>query len=224
MAFEDYDEYEQGEQVRQWLKENGIAIVVGVVLALVLIFGYRRWKAHEVNTDLAAASQFALVQNGVQADDKQAVAAAGAALTNLQNKFPSTVYATFASAAMAEYDVGKGNLKPAIKDLQWAVDHSKQPALKGLFSLRLARALLADGQAQQALTALDGIATGDYAAVAAELRGDALLKLGKPDAARSAYQDALAKLDKDAPGRNAVQMKLDNLTQPQAAPAGTPSK
>lgn len=224
MAFEDYDEYEQGEQVRQWLKENGIAIVVGVVLALVLIFGYRRWKAHEVNTELAAASQLALVQNGVQANDKQAIAAAQAALTNLQNKFPSTAYAAFASAAMAEYDIGKNNLKPAVEDLQWAVAHSKQPALKGLFSLRLARALLANDQAQQALTALDGIGAGDYTAVAAELRGDALLKLGKPDAARSAYQDALAKLDKDAPGRNAVQMKLDNLTQPQAAPAGTPSK
>lgn len=224
MAFEDYDEYEQGEQVRQWLKENGIAILVGVVLALVLIFGYRRWKAHEVNTEVAAASQFALVQNGVQANDKQALAAAQAAVTNLQKKFPSTVYAAFASAAMAESDVGHGNLKPAAQALQWAVDHSKQPALKGLFSLRLARVLLAEGQAQQALTALDGIGANDYSAVAAELRGDALLKLGKPDAARSAYQDALGKLDKDAPGRNAVQMKLDNLTQPQAAPAGTPSK
>lgn len=224
MAFEDYDEYEQGEQVRQWVKENGAAIVVGVVLALALIFGYRRWQAHEVNTEVQAASQFALVQNGVQANDKQAVAAASAALDNLQKKFPKTVYAAFASAAMAEYEVGQNQLQPAIRDLQWAVAHSKQPALKGLFSLRLARALLADGQAQQGLAALDGVTTGDYAAVAEELRGDALLKLGKPDAARTAYQGAMAKLDQDAPGRNVVQMKLDNLTQPQAAPAGTPSK
>ena len=53
-----------------------------------------------------------------------------------------------------------------------------------------------------------------------ELRGDAQLKLGKADAARTDYQDALAKLDKDAPGRSAVQMKLDNLTQPKAASTG----
>jgi predicted negative regulator of RcsB-dependent stress response len=56
--------------------------------------------------------------------------------------------------------------------------------------------------------------------MAAELRGDAQFKLGKVDAARTDYQDALAKLDKDAPGRSAVQMKLDNLTQPKAASTG----
>ena len=89
-----------------------------------------------------------------------------------------------------------------------------------MFSLRLARVLLADGKAQDALTALGTIPSGDYAAMAAELRGDAQLKLGKTDAARAAYQDALAKLDKDAPGRSAVQMKLDNLTQPHAATTG----
>lgn len=224
MAFEDYDEYEQGEQVRQWIKENGVAIAVGVVLALVLIFGYRQWRAHENSTEVQAASQFVLVQNGVQSNDKQGVAAASAALENLKKNFPKTAYAAFASAAMAEYDVGQNRIQPAVTNLQWAVAHSKQPALKGLFSLRLARTLLADGKAQQALTALDGVPAGDYAAVAAELRGDALLKLGKPDAARTAYQDALGKLDPDAPGRNVVQMKLDNLTQPQAAPAGSPSK
>lgn len=217
MAFEDYDEYEQGEQVRKWIRENGIAIVVGVLLALVLIFGYRKWQAHTTSHEIQAASQFAVVENAVHADNKQAMSAA---LGDLQKNYANTPYAAFGSAAVAEYDVGKNELKPAAQNLEWAVAHSKQPSLKSLFTLRLARVLLAQDQAKQALKTLDGISAQDYAAIAAELRGDAQLKLGKADAAHSAYEQAMAKLGKDAPARNAVQMKLDNLMQPAAAPTG----
>ncbi len=217
MAFEDYDEYEQGEQVRKWIRENGIAVVVGVVLALVLIFGYRKWQAHTANHQVQAAAQFAVVQNAVQGANKQAMSAA---LDDLQKNYANTQYAAFGSAAAAEYNVGKGDLKPAAQNLEWAVAHTKLPALKALYTLRLARVLLAQDQARQALAALAGIPDGDYAAIAAELRGDAQLKLGKADAARSAYAQAMAKLDKDAPERNVVQMKLDNLAQPVAVPTG----
>jgi predicted negative regulator of RcsB-dependent stress response len=218
MAFEDYDEYEQGEQVRKWIRENGIAVVVGVVLALALIFGWRQWQAHKANREIQASSQFAVIQNAVQADNRQAMAAA---LGDLQQDYADTAYATLGSAAVAEYYVGKNNLKPAAQNLQWAVSHSKQPALKSLFTLRLARVLIAQDQAQQALTELGGVPSSDYGALSAELRGDALLKLGKSDEARSAYQQAMAKLDKDdAPARHALQMKLDNLTQPKTAPTG----
>jgi predicted negative regulator of RcsB-dependent stress response len=217
MAFEDYDEYEQGEQVRKWIRENGIAVATGVVLAFLLIFGWRQWQAHRANTEVQAASQFAVVQNAAQAGNKQAM---GAALGDLQKNYAKSPYAAFASAAVAEYDDGKDVLKQAVQNLQWAVAHARQPALQSLFSLRLARVLLADGKAQDALAALGKVPSGDYAAMAAELRGDAQLKLGKADAARADYKDALAKLDKDAPGRSAVQVKLDNLSQPKAASTG----
>ena len=223
MAFEDYDQYEQGEQVRKWIKENGIAVVVGVVLALALIFGWRQWQAHKANREVQAASQFAVIQNAVQSDNKQAMAAA---LADLQKNYADSAYAALGSAATAEYDVGKDDLKPAAQNLQWAVSHSKQPALKSLFTLRLARVLIAQDQAQQALKELAGIPSGGYAALSAELRGDALLKLGKSGEARDAYQQAMAKLDKDndAPARHALQMKLDNLTQPAAAPTGAKAR
>lgn len=220
MAFDDYDELEQGEQVRKWIRENGVAVVGGVALALILIFGYRQWKAHTAKVEVQASAQFAVVQDAVQGDKPQALTAA---LGDLQKNYAKSPYAAFASAEAAEYDVGKDNLKSAATNLQWAVAHSSQPALKALFALRLARVQLAEGDAQPALTTLGTIPAGDYDAVTAELRGDAYIKLGKTDAARTAYQDALSKLDKDAPSRNSVQMKLDNLTQPQAAPTGKQS-
>jgi predicted negative regulator of RcsB-dependent stress response len=217
MAFEDYDEYEQGEQVRKWIKENGIAVVVGVALALVLIFGYRQWKAHTLTRETQAAAQYDILQNAVQSGNRQAITAA---LGDLQKNYADTSYAAFGSAEAAEYDVGKDDYKSAAQSLQWAVAHSKEPALRELFTLRLARVLLDQDQAQQALTTLAGVPAGDYPALTAELRGDALLKLGKTDAARSAYENAMSRLDKDAPIRNALQDKLDNITQQSAAPTG----
>lgn len=218
MAFEDYDEYEQGEAVRKWIRENGFAVAIGVVLALLLIFGYRQWQAHKTGHQIQAAAQYSVLQNAVQGDNKQAMTAA---LGDLQKNYANTPYAALGSAAVAEYQVGKDDLKSAAESLQWAVSHSKQPALKSLFTLRLARVQIAQDQARQALKTLDGIPSGDYAATAAELRGDAQLKLGDADAARRAYSQALAKLGEDAPERNAVQMKFDNLAQPTAAPTGT---
>jgi predicted negative regulator of RcsB-dependent stress response len=215
MAFEDYDEYEQGEQVRKWIKENGIAVAAGIVIALGGIFGWRQWQSHQANHELQAASQYAVVQRAATAGNQQSL---NAALGDLQKNYANTTYAAFASAAVAEYHVGKNQLKPAAQALEWAVSHSRDAVIKSLFSLRLARVLLAEDQAQQALTTLDAIPAGDYPALASELRGDALLKLGKTDAARAAYQAALAKLEPDAPERNVVEMKLDNLTQPAAAP------
>lgn len=218
MALEDYDEYEQSEQVRKWIKENGVAVVVGVVIALGGVFGWRQWQAHQLSHRVQAAAQFAVVQNAVQTGNQQAL---DAGLADLRKHYAGTAYATLGSAAAAEYASGKDDLKVAAQDLEWAVAHSTRPELKSLFTLRYARVLLSEDKAQPALSAIEGIPVGEYTALAAELRGDALFQLGKPDAARQAYEAALASLDKDAPERNLVQMKLDNLAATAPAPAGS---
>ena len=41
MAFDVYDDYEQGERVQQWLRKNGVSIAVGIGLGLALIFGWQ---------------------------------------------------------------------------------------------------------------------------------------------------------------------------------------
>ena len=48
-----------------------------------------------------------------------------------------------------------------------------------------------------------------YEGVSQELRGDALVKLGRPDDARKAYEAAKAALGENAP--QSVQMKIDDL-------------
>jgi predicted negative regulator of RcsB-dependent stress response len=69
----------------------------------------------------------------------------------------------------------------------------------------------AQGKPQEAIAALDAIKGASFVALAQELRGDALVKLGRPDDARKAYQAAIAAMGDSAPQRGVVQTKLDDL-------------
>lgn len=223
MAFDDYDEYEQSEQVRKWLRENGLSIVVGVVLALALIFGWRQWQSHRAGHHAEAAGQYAALETALATNDSAKV---DSAVNALEKDFADTPYAALGAAARANVAVGQGKLDDARKALQWAVDHSPASALHAVYQLRLARVELAQNQAQQALSLIETVPDSDYRATREELRGDALLKLGRGNDARTAYANALAALSATAaPGlRDALQMKLDNLAQagaPAAASAAT---
>ena len=47
---ENFDsEKEQLEQIKSWLKENGLSIVLGIVLGLGGVYGWRGWQAHKVD-------------------------------------------------------------------------------------------------------------------------------------------------------------------------------
>jgi predicted negative regulator of RcsB-dependent stress response len=210
MAFDAYDDYEQGERLQQWLRQNGISVVVGIVLGLVLIFGYKQWRSHQATNRADAAAQFGAVSSAYAAGKNSQ---ADGLVQVLINEYPDSPYAVFAASARASSEVDNGKLKSAQKSLEWAYQHADggHGAVKSLIAIRLARVQLAQGQAKQALATLEAMPAGNYAAVAGELRGDAMVKLGRTSDARKAYQASLDAFGKDAPQYPGVRMKLDNL-------------
>jgi predicted negative regulator of RcsB-dependent stress response len=217
MSFDVLDEHEQGELVQKWLRENALSIAIGVGLGLVLIFGWQQWKAHRAQHSADAAAQYQALTDAVEAKHEDDV---GKIADVLRKDFPESAYAVFAAMTQADAAARKNDLAGATTALDWAQQHAGAASLKSLATLRLARIKLAQGDADAALKLVDGVSKDDYAALAGEIRGDALAKLGRPDAARAAYQDALSHLDAQAGNRNFVQMKLDDLaTAPAAAPA-----
>ncbi len=208
MAFDDLDEHEQGELVRKWLRENAISIVVGVLLGIVLIFGWQQWKSREAHRSVEAASQYNALTQAIEAKREDDVARIA---ETLRKDFPSSAYAVFAAMSQAEIATAKNDLAAATASLDFARQNAKDEVLKSLASLRLAQVKLAQGDANGALALIDGIAKGEFAGFGGEIRGDALVKLGRTDEARKAYQDALSTLDPQAPARSFVQMKLDDI-------------
>jgi predicted negative regulator of RcsB-dependent stress response len=208
MAFDAYDDYEQSERVQQWLRRNGGSIVVGVILGLLLIFGWQQWKAHTAGHSAAAANEYQALQSAVAAGK---ISQADVLTENLLKDFADTPYAWFAAGERAQRDVVAGKLDQAQVSLDWAEAHANDAALKGLTQLRLAQLKLAQDKAADALVVLDRIPAPAYNGLAQELRGDVLVKLGRPDEARKAYEAALSALGESAPQHGVVQMKLDDL-------------
>ncbi|MBO9664530.1 tetratricopeptide repeat protein [Dokdonella sp.] len=222
MAFDDLDEHEQGELARKWLRENAVSIVVGVLLGIVLLFGWQQWKARQARHTLEAAAQFQALSDAVEAKRDDDV---GKIAETLRKDFPNSAYAVFAAMHQADGASKKNDLAGAAAALEWARANAGADSLKALASLRLAQVKLAQDDANGALALLDGItAKGEYEGLGNEIRGDVLVKLGRTDDARKAYQDALTNLDAQAPNRNYVQMKLDDLGASAAAPASAPAK
>ncbi len=213
MSFDVLDEHEQGELVQKWLRENALSIAIGVALGLVMIFGWQQWKAHRARHAAEAAAQYQALTDAVDAKHDEDVSKIA---DTIRKDFPESTYAVLAAMHEADLAGRKNDLAGAASALDWAQQHSAASSLKSLAALRLARVKLAQGDADAAIKLVDGVPKDDYAALAGEIRGDALNKLGHVDAARTAYQDALSHLDQQAPNRSFVQMKLDDLA---AAPA-----
>ncbi|HEU4665858.1 MAG TPA: tetratricopeptide repeat protein [Dokdonella sp.] len=210
MSFDVLDEHEQGELVQKWLRENAAAIAAGIALGLVLIFGWRQWNSHQASQSVAAASRFQALTEAVEAkksDDALKVA------DDLRAEFPKSTYAVLAALQQAEIAVGKNDLAGAATALDWAREHARDDNLAALVALRQARVKLAQGDADGALKLVDALPKDRFAASAAELRGDAYLKLGRSDDARKAYQEALANPEDGmmSQGNSLVRMKLEDL-------------
>jgi predicted negative regulator of RcsB-dependent stress response len=208
MAFEEYDKYEQSELVQKWLRENGVSIVVGVLIGLVGIFGWQQWRNHQARNESAASQlyqQARIAQLSGKAD------AAAQAIDQLMKDYPKSSYAVFAVTDRAQQQVQDKQLDKAEASLQWAASHATEPSLKSLTLLRIARVELARDQAKTALATLEQVPADSFQGLAQELRGDVLVKLGRPDDARKAYQTAMSVLSEDAPQRGVLQMKLDDL-------------
>jgi len=208
MAFEEYDRYEQSELVQKWLRDNGMSIVVGIVIGLVGIFGWQQWNHRQAQNEANAAQLYQQVQVAYAAGKP---AEAAPLIDQLMKDHASSAYAVFAVSDRARQQVEDKQFDQARAALEWAQGHAGAPALKSLVQLRLAQVALAQGKGDQALAVLDLLPADGFQGLAQELRGDALVKLGRVEDARKAYQAALSAMAEEAPQHGALQMKLDNL-------------
>lgn len=202
------DEHEQGELVRSWLRQNGGAILGGVVIGLAGILGWQWWQGSQMQHKYDAAATYQAFEQASQNGDNAAMEQLAG---ELGGRFSKTPYATLALLELADTKLTAGDLEGARDAYVTAAGASPDPALASLVELRLARVELAAGKAEEALSHLAKIPAGDYAGLVAELRGDALVALGRSSEAGNAYQEALTSLETGAPNRFIVEMKMADM-------------
>lgn len=209
------DEHEQGERVRNWLRQNGGSLILGIALGLALVFGFKWWQGQGATHQVEAATQYQLLVDAIAAKDAAKVKVFA---DQLADKYSDTGYGPLARLRQAAFlqDSGKG--AEAIALLQ-AAPKGERADVAELRKLRLARLLLAAGKADEAGKQLAAIASPAFPEIADELRGDVAIAKGDRDAARKAYEQALTHLDQSAATRQLVELKLiDAGGQPPAKP------
>lgn len=190
-----YDEHEQGERVRDWLRRNALGLVGGVALGVALIGGWQYWQKHQHAQRVEAGNSYQLVQNSIAAGDLEQARAQADALE-------SDSYGMLAALDLAKAQVEAGDTDAAIETLRGQDD--SDPALDPIRRHRLALLLVEVGEPAQAVELLAG--AEDPASL--ESLGDAHVALGQQEQARQSYQSALQQLDVMAPQRNLVELKL----------------
>lgn len=201
-------EQEQVEAIKKWWDENGRMLIIGVVVALAAVFGWRTWQDNREEKMAQASNHYQMLLEHVNAGEGREVTEVG---RRIIGEYQDTAYAVLASLAMAQQAADQGDLDGASAHLRWAMDNSALAEIKDLARSRLARLLIAQGKPDEALKLLAGLDKGSFSAVYQEIRGDAYLAQGKRAEAHQAYSAALADFADTPAKQQLLRMKLDDL-------------
>ncbi|MGQ0595593.1 MAG: YfgM family protein [Gammaproteobacteria bacterium] len=210
---------EQVEALKTWWWKNGIPIIAGVGIGLGGLYAWRAWQA-ELHADAEqASSRFEQLVTAL-AENKTGTLAGQA--EQILDEHDDTVYASFATLALARLAVEAGDLQKARGHLQWVLDHTRHVPLKRLAKLRLACVLLSAGEADKSWSLVEELKDGPESASYLELKGDVLRAQGRLPEARRAYDEALklaAGAGESGPqGQDSLRLKLDALGISDPAP------
>lgn len=203
-----YEANEEVERLQAWWKAYGGAVVMGIVLGGLLLAGITYWRHHKQEQAQSASAVYMQLETDL---DGKNTAAVETAATRLIKDFAGTPYAGKAALILAQQKYAANDVAGARSQLEWALDNAKEPALRHVARLRLARVLLAHNEVEAAARLLEVKDRGGYVAYYEELKGDVLHRQGKSDEARAAYAAARAALPANAAYARVLDMKRDGI-------------
>ena len=210
-----YDNYEQSERVRNWLKENGGAIILGIVVALAAVYGVRYWNNNLQNKKIAAATEYrslALALESANLDQ------AFEHFETLKARHKNSRYIGLAALHMARARLEGGQYELATSNYRLAMEQDESGPIGAIARERLARVLLDQGDTDGALELLDSaVVLNGFESRYSEVRGDILIRQGDIEGAGTAYQDALDKMEAGTGNRDLIELKIENLANIPAA-------
>lgn len=218
-------EEEQLENLKRWWKDNGKFIVAVVVIAAVGYFAFTSWQDNKRSKAEQASVNFEqLVQLANRAPGQALGENDRATLVHLAGELKAgnsqSLYAHSAAFFLAKLAVDENKLDEAASELNWVLSAKPEAATAEVARLRLARVLIAQNKAADALAQLATEPAAAFASEYSELRGDALKLQGDNAAARTAYEKALAASNPQQQERTMLlQMKVNDLKTPESAPA-----
>ena len=207
MAY-DLEEQEQLESIKAWWKKHGNWITWVLIIALGCYAAYAYWGYYQRKQAAQASQLYYEMQNAVMADDNERALRVA---KDTQEKFGSTAYAPMVTLVAAKMAYEDNNTDVAKEQLKWVVDNAKQDGYKAIARIRLAGILLDEKAYDEGLSLLSANFPTAFASLVEDRKGDFYVAQNRLDEARTAYRAALVKADQNDPGRQLIQLKLEEL-------------
>lgn len=180
---------EKAEAIKKWWKENGSAVVGGLILGIAGLFGWNWWTDRQETQGEAASELYMVALSHVNAEQ---YGQASAVVGELSTRGRGTPYAAMGWALRADIAEREEDTERAITALEEARAAAHDAGYAQILTLRLARHRIAAGQLDQAEALLDTVAAEAFAGLRAELHGDIARAQGQLERAREQYEAALA--------------------------------
>lgn len=183
-------EEQQVEALKKWWKENGTSLLVGLLVGVSALFG---WRYYNDQNHMHAVQASDLYMQVMQSAATQTVDDKTININNnLINNFSDTPYAALSSLVLAKAEYEKGNVDLAVAQLELAVKHANDDVLKQIAGLRLVRVYIEQKNYDAALAILNAKHDVAYDAQYEELKGDVYSAKGDTAQARAAYDKAIS--------------------------------
>ena len=210
MAY-DLEEQEQLESIKAWWKKHGnwITWVLIIVLGCYAVYAY--WGYYQRKQTAQASQLYYEMQSAVLSGDSERALRVA---KDTQEKFGGTAYAPMVTLVAARMAYEEKDADTAKSQLKWIVDNGKQDGYKAIARIRLAGILLDEKAYDEGMKLLSVSFPEPFTSLAEDRKGDFLVAQNKLAEARIAYQTALEKALPDDPGKQLIQLKLEEIGVP----------
>lgn len=195
-------EEQQVEAIKRFWKDNGLALVIGALLGLGGLLGWRYYN----DSQIAAKEQASFAYEKASKELVKGEAGFSQAKTFIDTH-SNTGYAMLMALEMAQQAIERKDLTEAAKQLEFVASNATLSAVQSVAQLRLARIQIEQGEFDLALASSDKVTDDAFKSQSQEIKGDVYLAQQLFDKARAAYSAALETNERD----QVLKMKLDNL-------------
>ncbi len=200
---------EQLEKLKNWWDENGTSLIVGLVLAVAVVVGWR-WYDSARTSGAQAASDLYASFIATEGEARTAMA------IKIDDEIGGTSYQIFSLFYRARDAANEGDVEAAEAYLNQAIAIDAADLLSDVARIRLARLLQQQDKSEAALGALSGVRGIGFRAQVLELKGDIHWVRDERELAHEAYTSASAELDENE-HRPLLDMKVADTANPNAS-------
>ena len=193
-------EDEQAQQIKKWIKENGLQIVVGISLGLGGIWGLGAYKTYQNEQSVQARS---LYLNTASSDNV-------AAFEALSASHSDSGYTQQAGLMLAKNAVRKQDYESALQHLS-TLANTDNDLIAIVANMRIASIQLEMGKFKEAISTLDSKLPGEFNGLYSQLKGDIYVADNQIDEAKEQYKLALSQISRDSELQSLISIKLADL-------------